>query len=245
MNPDTGIQDKDYLRKRLEPAAGDADYLHLSDLLRAIGGFGTNDAIMVLDYGCGGSPYRSMFPNAEYRRADFVEMADLDYVIGSDSRVNEAGNTFDLVLSTQVAEHVTDPAVYFAECARLLKPGGRLICTTHGTYPDHGCPYDFQRWTADGLTRDIKAAGFDVETALKLTTNGRAMMYLIQRFSGWFESPSGISSAVFRVLRSVMHRSPKMWQGIADKAFAKNRVVDASIDGHEFYLGLMVLARKR
>lgn len=245
MNPDTGIQDKDYLRKRLEPAAGDADYLHLSDLLQAIGGFGTNDAIMVLDYGCGGSPYRSMFPNAEYRRADFVEMADLDYVIGSDSRVNEAGNTFDLVLSTQVAEHVTDPAVYFAECARLLKPGGRLICTTHGTYPDHGCPYDFQRWTADGLTRDIKAAGFDVETALKLTTNGRAMMYLIQRFSGWFESPSGISSAVFRVLRSVMHRSPKMWQGIADKAFAKNRVVDASIDGHEFYLGLMVLARKR
>lgn len=245
MNPDTGIQEKDYVRQRLEPRPGDADYLHLADLLAALNNFRSDSEIVILDYGCGGSPYRTLFPNAEYKRADFGETSDLDYVIGNDSRLDERDATFDLILSTQVAEHVSDPKTYFAECFRLLKAGGQLICTTHGTYPDHGCPYDFQRWTADGLARDLRIAGFEIERSLKLTTNGRALMYLIQRFSGWFESPSGISAAIFRVMRSVMHRSPKFWQRLADKAFWKNRVVDSTESGHDFYLGLMVQARKK
>jgi SAM-dependent methyltransferase len=245
MNPDTGIQETDYVRQRLEPRPGDSDYLHLSDLLAALENFRSNGEIVILDYGCGGSPYRSLFPNAEYKRADFGEMNDLDYVIGNDSRLDESDAKFDLILSTQVAEHVSDPNTYFAESFRLLKVGGQLICTTHGTYPDHGCPYDFQRWTADGLIRDLRIAGFEIERSLKLTTNGRALFYLIQRFSGWFESPAGISAAIFRVGRSLMHRSPKFWQRLADKAFGRNRVVDATEIGHDFYLGLMVLARKR
>jgi SAM-dependent methyltransferase len=244
MNPDTGIQEKDYLRKRLEPALGDEDYIHLSDLLMALKEFATDESITILDYGCGGSPYRSLFPNSIYKRADFGEMKELDYVIGNDSRVVEKDGAFDLILSTQVAEHVSEPTVYFAECFRLLKSGGKLICTTHGTYPDHGCPYDFQRWTADGLARDLRNAGFEIERSLKLTTNARALMYLAQRFSGWFDSPSGISSWLFRIMRSVMHRRPAFFQGLADRAFGKNRVVTPDIDGYEFYLGLTVSAVK-
>ena len=244
MTADTGIQEKDYVRQRLDPRVGDPDYLHLADLLAALEEFRSDEKLVILDYGCGGSPYRALFPNAEYRRADFGEMKDLDYVIGNDSKIAEKDAKFDLILSTQVAEHVSDPRTYFAECFRLLKAGGQLICTTHGTYPDHGCPYDFQRWTADGLARDLALAGFEIERSLKLTTNGRAMMYLIQRFSGWFESPAGFPSAMFRLMRSVMHRSPKLWQRLADKAFTRNRTVDSQETGHDFYLGLMLQVRK-
>ena len=246
MHPTTlpVIEDRDYVRMRLEPKPGDADYLHLADLLAGLEQYKSDEALSILDYGCGGSPYRALFPNSDYRRADFVNMSDLDYVIGNDSRIDEAEARFDLVLSTQVAEHVSQPAGYFAECERLLKPGGRLICTTHGTYPDHGCPYDFQRWTADGLARDVAAAGLQVERVLKLTTNGRALMYLIQRFSGWLDSPRGISSAMFRVSRSIMHRSPRFWQSFGDKAFQQNRAVESTVEGHEFYLGLLIVARK-
>jgi SAM-dependent methyltransferase len=244
MEPDTAIQDKEYLRKRLEPMAGDPDYLHLADLLEALEPHRTEETISILDYGCGGSPYRSLFPNAVYKRADFGAMADLDYVIGNDSRISESDESFDMVLSTQVAEHVMDPAGYFAECFRLLKPGGRLICSTHGAYPDHGCPYDFQRWTANGLTRDLEQAGFTIEKVLKLTTNGRALMYMIQKFSGWFESPSGFSAPLFRIFRSIMHRSPSAWHRLSDRAFATQRVVEASEIGNEFYIGLLIAARK-
>jgi hypothetical protein len=95
------------------------------------------------------------------------------------------------------------------------------------------------------LARDLEIAGFEVVQSLKLTTNARALMYLIQRFSGWFESPAGLTAAMFRVMRSMMHRSPKLWQRLADKAFAHNCVVDSRDTGHEFYLGLMLQARKK
>jgi SAM-dependent methyltransferase len=245
MDDHSAIEDQEYLRQRLQPRPGDADYIHLADLRYALRMIQSWQKLAVLDYGCGGSPYQSLFPNADYKRADFEAMSGLDYVIGNDSRVDEADATFDLILSTQVAEHVSSPSGYFAECYRLLKPGGRLICTTHGTYPDHGCPYDFQRWTADGLRRDLTSVGFSVIEMKKLTTNARALMYFMQRFSGWFDAPSGgLFSPLLRVYRSYLHRRPKGWHKLADKLFSANRVVDAMTDGHDLYVGLMAVAEK-
>lgn len=241
---DVVIQEDEYVHSRLAPAYGDPDYIHLKDLLTALKGFSDDRPLAVLDYGCGGSPYRPLFPNADYRRADFGPISNLDYLIAEDGKIKESGETFDLVLSTQVAEHVVDPAQYFSECFRLIKPGGRLICSTHGTYPDHGCPYDFQRWTADGLIRDLAIAGFEIERSLKLTTNARATMYLIQRFSGWFDTPASLFTLPMRALRSYMHRSPRLWQKLADKLFAHSSVVDTGEAGHNFYLGLLIAARK-
>src|SRR5262249_6192357 len=143
------------------------------------------------DYGSGGSPYRSLFPRADYRRADFLQADSdqLDYVLDAYSRVQQESQTFDLILSTQVAEHVTHPAVYFAECLRLPQPGRRLYCMTHGTFEDHGVPYDFQRWTADGLARDITKAGFDIIRLEKLTTGPRALLFQIDHLLNTLRAP--------------------------------------------------------
>jgi len=244
--PDTSIQDNEYIRKRLNPKPGDADYIHLGDLFLALEQCRTDEKLAVLDYGSGGSPYRSLFPEAEYKRADFAEMSGIDYVIGNNSVVDEADGSFDLIFSTQVAEHVSDPRAYFAESHRLLKTGGRLICTTHGTYPDHGCPYDFQRWTAEGLKRDLEFAGFTVAKMYKLTTNARALMYFVQRFSGWFDtSSSGVYAPILRIYRSFLHRRPKTWHKLADRLFSENQIVDSTEIGHDLYVGLMAVAIKK
>lgn len=246
MNTQNAIQQEEYLRSRVEPRPGDLDYIHLVDLLEALKPHGSDEPLVILDYGSGGSPYRNLYPKADYRRADFVTTESLDYVLDADGRVAERDGLFDIILSTQVAEHVRDPRLYFRESLRLLKSGGRFICTTHGTYPDHGCPHDFQRWTVDGLARDIREAGFEVESSVKVTTNGRAMMYIIQRFSGWMTPPasSRTASAVFRLLRSVLHRTTAVWHRAADRWFDSNKVVRGEAPDHEFYLGVIVVARK-
>ncbi|NBV22683.1 MAG: class I SAM-dependent methyltransferase [Proteobacteria bacterium] len=41
---------------------------------------------------------------------------------------------FDLIVSTEVVEHLYDPRSYVQACFKGLKPGGRFICTT----PYHG-----------------------------------------------------------------------------------------------------------
>ena len=76
---DLTITGEDYVRQRWAPRAGDASYLHLSDLKLALERFGSLDNLRVLDYGCGGSPYRGLFPHADFRRADVGAARDLDY----------------------------------------------------------------------------------------------------------------------------------------------------------------------
>jgi SAM-dependent methyltransferase len=62
-----------------------------------------------------------------------------------------AGNTCDGILSIAVLEHVTDPRAHVAEMARVLKPGGRVLCLIPFLQGYHASPYDFQRFTSSGM----------------------------------------------------------------------------------------------
>ena len=239
------LQRDDYVRERLYPRPGDADYLHLSDLRLALEDIKEDVLLRVLDYGCGGSPYRLLFPNADYRRADYSGFENLNYVIAADSNVTEANETFDLILSTQVIEHVINVRAYFAECYRLLKPGGKVVCTTHGSYIDHGCPDDYQRWTAGGLRRDLESAGFMVRRIVKLTTGPRALMYFADRFNDWLcvQRTSGFALALW-VLRSLIRRFRRQIHARCDRMFAAHRVVMDDLHEHPFYVNILAIAVK-
>ncbi|MBI4623787.1 MAG: methyltransferase domain-containing protein [Verrucomicrobia bacterium] len=231
----------------MQPAPGDHHYLVLSDLRNYLGRFRTDTDIRLLDYGSGPSPYRSLFPNSDYRRADYVPSPGLAYVVDDDSRVPERDGLFDLVLSTQVAEHVANPACYFREALRLLRPGGRFVVTTHGVWPDHGTPYDFQRWTAAGLARDVAHAGFVNLRSAKLTAGFRAYAFLtldalsmlgggrtrLRRLAG-----SALQKAL-RFARPSLHRR-------IDSRWPKLRITDLDDpnSGPSFYILLALEARR-
>jgi SAM-dependent methyltransferase len=117
----------------------------------------------VLDYGCADMPYRSFFASGiEYVGADLSGNQDAAVVLAPDGTVPVASESFDAVLSTQVLEHVEDPGRYLAECFRVLRPGGRLLLSTHGIFPYHPDPVDLWRWTCGGLTQQVESAGFQI-----------------------------------------------------------------------------------
>lgn len=119
----------------------------------------------VLDYGCGGKHYRELFPpECEYIGADLASNPKADLVIDGNSRIPVPDASCDLVLSTQVLEHVEDPTMYLLECHRVLKPGGRLLLSTHGLMFYHPFPHDLWRWTADGLRLTVERSGMRVLT---------------------------------------------------------------------------------
>ena len=239
------ITETPYLRERIDPRPGDPLYLVLSDLRIALDDVKDTRPIKVLDYGCGGSPYRRLFPLADYRRADFLETGELDYQLDATGYVQEESNTFDLILSTQVLEHMVDPGVCLGECWRLLKPGGTFIVSSHGSFEDHPCPSDYWRWTAQGLKHDMEKGGFKNIDIKKLTTGIRAIAFLFQRFGQTTNLPKrSLLALLLKGLSGAAEMHKKSLDCAYDRLFYGNRIVNSDVPGHNFYIVLFAVAKK-
>jgi SAM-dependent methyltransferase len=118
----------------------------------------------LIDYGCGNVPYKSFFDKhvTEYIGADLGVNTNAKIQLKPEGQIPLENDSVDLVLSTQVLEHVDNPHLYLTESARVLKSDGRLIITTHGYWMYHPDPQDFWRWTSAGLKKIITEAGFEV-----------------------------------------------------------------------------------
>lgn len=57
----------------------------------------------------------------------------------------------DCILCTEVLEHLKAPQACVDEIHRLLRVDGLVFASTPFFYPVHADPYDFQRFTEDGL----------------------------------------------------------------------------------------------
>jgi SAM-dependent methyltransferase len=123
----------------------------------------------VLDVGAGIGQYRHLFAHCEYRAHDFGlepatagQYTTLDYQ--SDIiAIPVADESFDVVLCTEVLEHVPEPIPAVREMARILRPGGRLLISAPLGSHLHQEPYHFYGgYTPHWYSRFLPAAGCDV-----------------------------------------------------------------------------------
>ena len=129
---------------------GNATYRHtwVKDQLEKI-----LPGMKILDVGCGGQPYKKYCNHFVYKAHDFAKLDAstqinegryglLDY-ISDISHIPERDCCFDVVLNTEVLEHVPNPIEAVKEMARLLRPGGKLILTAPLGSFMHQKPYHF------------------------------------------------------------------------------------------------------
>lgn len=140
-----------YINRILPAAIGDA-----------VAGLRLPPGATVLDYGCADQQYRPLFARQQYRGADLPGNPLADVAIDSGGRLPLPDRSVDLVLSSQVLEHVDDPAAYLCESLRVLRPGGHLLLSTHGMMFFHPDPVDYWRWTGQGLRKIVQDTGFEL-----------------------------------------------------------------------------------
>lgn len=105
----------------------------------------------VYDIGCGSAPFQTTVTQqgGEYIGVDidggfYGRKPDL---IGSAYDVPAPTSSADIVILSQVLEHLTDPSKAIREASRILREGGILIISTPFLYPLHAKPWDYIRIT--------------------------------------------------------------------------------------------------
>ena len=104
-------------------------------------------------------------PNAErFDGFDIQEGIDAD-IVGDVHRLSEivGAETYDVVISCSSFEHFKYPQLAAHEIMKTLKIGGLLFIQTHQSYPIHGVPNDYYRFSRDALAALFGTKmGFDV-----------------------------------------------------------------------------------
>ncbi len=183
---------KEEFRRRFYPASFSGMYDRFASAIRE---HAAEDQVM-LDAGCGsGRVFRYDLPS----RPRLIVGVDLTGEPRGNPNIDDAARadlarlpfpneTFDLVISSHVAEHLTKPEAVFAELARVMKPGARLLILTPNRWHyvtlasrllPHSFHLRFNRWrgvdsrdvfptvyranTAGRLRGLLTAAGLDME----------------------------------------------------------------------------------
>lgn len=130
----------------------------------------------VLDVGCGSGHLlkhvSALYPNAEFRGVDFstesIRLAKrmhplLSFEEMSIFELEKTGKEFDLILCTEVLEHLEDADVAMAKLVSQCRDGGTIVITVpHGrmdTFEGH-----FNFWTPESFSREFRHLQPSVDT---------------------------------------------------------------------------------
>jgi len=173
---------KHELRERFYPPEFRGMYDRFSDVIHAYVRRGDT----MLDAGCGsGRVFQYHFDEAQRPRLIVgVDMTDeprgnrnVDAAARADlGALPFRDGTFDIAISSHVAEHLTQPERVFGELSRVLKPGGRLLILTPNRWHyvtvssallPHGFHLKYNQWRGVD-THDIFPTVYRANTAARL-----------------------------------------------------------------------------
>lgn len=196
---------------------------------------------VVVDIGCGGQPLRSLVESrgGRYFGVDISQNdAGTVCTIAAATHAPFADHSFDLVLCTEVLEHLPEAHSSVKELARLLKPGGHLILTVPFLYPLHEEPHDYLRMT-DHLAQLLATSnGLEV---LRVGRCGNELEVMATVWCSLWVRPSGASAEPRHRFLFVLNALSRLGANLL--AILGNRLVGSFMPQRAYLSTVCVLRR--
>jgi len=201
--------------------------------------------IIGLDVGSGDSPYKDLWKHARYLAIDLTNQgAD---VLGDICHLPVKSNSVDLVVCTEVLEHVFNTDKALVELNRVLKGGGRLVLSTPLIMGEHEA-YDYYRFTSACLVQQVQANGFEVVQVSKRGGSFSCLGLLLTHLPGQIIGKRGVDCSAQLDCQRPFRQLNILWLYLA-LAFQISLRVFVYLDRLDvkkhFTLGYVVLCSKR
>jgi len=118
----------------------------------------------VLNAGCGDRDISSCLKGwhaAEVDNCD-IETSIPGAMLCDLTEIPQPDSSYDSILCNAALEHVPQPEAVMLELRRLLKAGGHIAISVPFLQPFHPMPYDFRRYTREGILQLAQCTGFRV-----------------------------------------------------------------------------------
>lgn len=144
------------------------------ELNRLLGEFADTD--WGLNFGAGGTQFNPRIINLDIRRGNNTQ------VVMAGRELPFHDNSFDLVISQEVLEHVDDPGHWVGEIHRVLKPDGRFYCQIPFMIGYHPGPTDFWRMTREAYPVLFPARSWTLEKVELALGHGSGFYRILVEF---------------------------------------------------------------
>lgn len=144
-----------WLHKKARNRSRQGLYEFLDPLFESI-----EPGLHVLQVGSDGDVCENLMDQAGKRgfkvtTCDIVEEKDPD-ILGDLCTLDLGEEVYDIIVCSEVIEHLHSPHLAVDNMYKALKRGGTLIVTIPFMFPIHADPYDFVRYTKAGLKNLLK-----------------------------------------------------------------------------------------
>jgi ubiquinone/menaquinone biosynthesis C-methylase UbiE len=196
----------------------------------------------VIDIGAGTCPYKSLFNHCDYYAHDFKkysgeklggtkDYADIDIVSDIESiPVND--ESFDVVICTEVLEHVPEPIKALKEMSRILKKGGTILITAPLGSGLHQLPYHYYGgYTPEWYKKFLIESGIEIQ---EITPNGGFFKHLAQecaRVAWKFGLHKNYHNNPDEVYNMFYNELPRLLYSLDDNCFIEDFTVGYFVEG--------------
>lgn len=190
----------------------------------------------ILDVGCGDQPYRTWFGSINsYVGLDIYPGAHVDIVVTPTEPWPLPPASFDVVICTQVLEHVVNLPLTLQQIDRVLRPGGVVIASFPFIFNQHREPDDYRRLSIYGARQLFPC--YEIQLLQGQGGIGSTLAILLLN---WLDTQLSVSDRV-RWIKAVMLPA---WIPFCLIVNVLALLIDRLDTTGKFYSNVLIVARK-